>query len=493
MQKIKTKKILSSFVLGILLASQVLFVTTVLLIPKPVQAQSIDPLSVPTADQPSIWQRILIAAGRQILLRFVEHFINKFVNKLLDKYKIRNFLYYDQVLSDYYLNRFIRDKIKDPNLYSIYTKLESAYVSGQPTGATNAPDPRKALIPQIKKRIYDLYVQEGGVPTSTITSPPSNLTDADYFALASLYFLHPPESTENNVRNSFNNFQVEARDASQDEIKVGSGLKAARDITGAVNKAKSFISNPTVYTQIWLDSVIKVKAKYSFDPNDFWSQIGSLVGNYIWSQLTLDRSTDVLPDDPNAYLPEGNTGNPSLGTAIDIDGDGIMDGYDYDGDGQLDVCNYGGLDGGGNPPCMGSIQALNGGAQPDLNCTNTPGSLACNSTDHSDLVTRVKNYLISRGQQFNTFCDAYEITRRVAWALRGEGVGLMTTYHTTQCNGYSADVIAYTDNSGVDILTSCGPPDNTNGPTWQPLPPGTEQSRVHYEAPTDPGDPAGSY
>ena len=53
-------------------------------------------------------------------------------------------------------------------------------------------------------------------------------------------------------------------------------------------------------------------------------------------------------------------------------------------------------------------------------------------------------------------------------------------------------MIAYPDNSGVDILIGVGPPDNTNGPTWQPKPPATEPG-VYYVPPTDPGDPVGSY
>jgi hypothetical protein len=125
-------------------------------------------------------------------------------------------------------------------------------------------------------------------------------------------------------------------------------------------------------------------------------------------------------------------------------------------------------------------------------CQTQPNNTACNSADQTDLVRRVKEYLIAKGQQFNTYCDAFEIVRRVAWALRGDGGGLLTTPHTTQCNGFSADIVAYPDKSGVDILIGAGPLANTNGPAWQRQPPATEAG-VNYALPTDPEDPPGSY
>jgi hypothetical protein len=522
----QTKKTLTSFVLAIFMSSQVLLVFAIMLSPRSASAQLMgeqpipsvgitgfymDPTVLPTSDLPTVWERVTVAIGQQIALRFTEYFVNKYVNKLLEKYRIRNFLYYDQVLSDYYLNRFIQDKIKDPNLYNIYAKLEYAYVSGQPTGATNAPDPRKALIPQIKKRIYDLYVQEGGVPTSTITSPPSNLTDADYFALASLYFLHPPESTESNLRAGFMETQTQAEASSSLELETGQGLKSARDITNAVGAARSFVTNPSTYVQTWLKNVIKVKAKYSFDPNDFWTSIGSALGNFLWSQFNLDKSSGVLSDDPDNYVPEDNDNNPPSGTPIDIDGDGSPDGYDYDGDGQLDICTFGGVTTGtAGPPCKGSQAAMlppedqnqggpnpnsrdidgdgkvdgldednngsldicyyggaNGGSGPPCLgsvAASIPPDALTRHPDQSALVAQIKSDLEAQGVDLSGSCGGFEITKRVAWALAGEGAGLSSG---NDCNGYKDDIIMYTDGYNYDILSGTG---TANGPQWLPQP-----------------------
>lgn len=130
-----------------------------------------------------------------------------------------------------------------------------------------------------------------------------------------------------------------------------------------------------------------------------------------------------------------------------------------------------------------------------LTCTDVPTAKACTMPNHQGLVENVKNYLIAKGQQFNSYCDAFEIVKRVAWALRNEGAGLMTTFHTTQCGGFSADVIAYPDGSGVDILGCAGGPTpdcTNNAPSWQPGPDNPEAG-VDYAPATDPGDPAGSY
>ncbi len=123
-------------------------------------------------------------------------------------------------------------------------------------------------------------------------------------------------------------------------------------------------------------------------------------------------------------------------------------------------------------------------------CADLPNSLACKAPNHGDLVGRVKTYVASKnyfGQTGN--CAAFEIVKRVAWSLSGEGGGLMATFHSTQCNGFSADVMAYTDNSGADLLGDAG---GANNPQWGPMPPTTE-SGVHYAPATDPGDPTGSY
>lgn len=124
-----------------------------------------------------------------------------------------------------------------------------------------------------------------------------------------------------------------------------------------------------------------------------------------------------------------------------------------------------------------------------LTCTDVPSALACVAPNHVDLVGRVKDYLIAQNINISGFCGAFEITKRVAWALQGDGAGVLKTWHSGQCNGFAAGNIAYTDNSGVDILSDEG---GDNTPGWGPGP-SQNDSGVYYVAPTDPGDPAGSY
>ena len=106
-----------------------------------------------------------------------------------------------------------------------------------------------------------------------------------------------------------------------------------------------------------------------------------------------------------------------------------------------------------------------------------------------ELVSRVKDALVARGQTFTTNCDAFEITRRVAWALRGQGALLIGK--TPGQNGcdfagqrFSHDAIAFLNAPWRDILRDAGPPKNTNLPAWNV----TGSSAAPLYEPFDPGD-----
>lgn len=109
--------------------------------------------------------------------------------------------------------------------------------------------------------------------------------------------------------------------------------------------------------------------------------------------------------------------------------------------------------------------------------------------DHTDVVAAVKAALVQRGQTFTTNCDAFEITRRVAWILRGEGALLIGK--SAGQNGcefgdrtYSHDALAL-PTGWRDLLESAGPPANLNGPAWAPT--GASPTAPLYP-PFDPGD-----
>ena len=92
--------------------------------------------------------------------------------------------------------------------------------------------------------------------------------------------------------------------------------------------------------------------------------------------------------------------------------------------------------------------------------------------DQTALVKKIKDELIAKGQTFTTNCDAFQITGRVAWALRDQSAMLIVKTPgqngCTWTNGvrYSHDAIAFSD-GWVDCLGSAGPPLNTNQPSWQ--------------------------
>lgn len=92
------------------------------------------------------------------------------------------------------------------------------------------------------------------------------------------------------------------------------------------------------------------------------------------------------------------------------------------------------------------------------------------------LVERIKSELVARGQTFQTNCDAFSITGRVAWELRQRGAVLLVknpgqngcdiTSGPHAGRKVSHDAIGFLD-GWVDCLASAGPPSNENRPVWQ--------------------------
>jgi hypothetical protein len=79
-------------------------------------------------------------------------------------------------------------------------------------------------------------------------------------------------------------------------------------------------------------------------------------------------------------------------------------------------------------------------------------------------VQAVKAQLEAAGVNLVGPCGAFAITKRVAWGLRGAGIGLLDKPGGNQCDGYSVDVLVLPGGGDiVDILSDGG---GQNTPSW---------------------------
>lgn len=83
------------------------------------------------------------------------------------------------------------------------------------------------------------------------------------------------------------------------------------------------------------------------------------------------------------------------------------------------------------------------------------------------VVASVKDGLVARGVDLSGPCGAFQITKRVAWALRGTGAGLLEKPSGNNCDARAVDIIVYADGHGYDILSDGG---GANGPAWNDVP-----------------------
>jgi hypothetical protein len=102
--------------------------------------------------------------------------------------------------------------------------------------------------------------------------------------------------------------------------------------------------------------------------------------------------------------------------------------------------------------------------------------------NHEGIVQSVKAQLVATGANLAGPCGAFEITKRVAWILRGEGAGLLhKNPGQNQCAGVGVDVVIYQDGRLFDILTDSG---GANGPVWHQI---ESVSPSLWRPPVDPG------
>lgn len=99
------------------------------------------------------------------------------------------------------------------------------------------------------------------------------------------------------------------------------------------------------------------------------------------------------------------------------------------------------------------------------------------------LVAQIKAQLEAKGMDLSGPCGAFQITKRVAWALRAQGAGLLSKPSGNNCEGYAVDIVMFPDGTGVDCLSDGG---GSNGPTWGATEIADGVSR--YRPAVDPGD-----
>jgi hypothetical protein len=102
--------------------------------------------------------------------------------------------------------------------------------------------------------------------------------------------------------------------------------------------------------------------------------------------------------------------------------------------------------------------------------------------NHTDVVARIKADLEGRGVNLTGPDGAFEITKRVAWELRGEGAGLLDKPGGNNSHGFATDIICYPSGQIYDILVSGG---DVNGPSWQDAG-AVDASRYRAPVPVDP-------
>lgn len=85
----------------------------------------------------------------------------------------------------------------------------------------------------------------------------------------------------------------------------------------------------------------------------------------------------------------------------------------------------------------------------------------------ADVVGSVKAALQARGVDLSGPCGAFQITKRVAWQLRGNGAGTLDKPSGNNCEGRAVDIIVFNDGHGYDILSDGG---GANGPAWNDVP-----------------------
>lgn len=119
----------------------------------------------------------------------------------------------------------------------------------------------------------------------------------------------------------------------------------------------------------------------------------------------------------------------------------------------------------------------------------TLASVPVMAQDPVDLVRATKDSLVSAGVNLSGPCGAFAITGRVAWALRGQGWGLIAKNPAqngcdTPNGRFAVDALTNLDGSAVDLLINS---ETDNTPAWQILSGPVAGPNALWRAPFDLG------
>ncbi len=290
-----------------------------------------------------------LAAAERIALNYTNKYLTRFVNKLIDKYKIRNYLYYAKLLDYYYLNQYIADKIADPDLRQIYLLLaNSVKVTVKTTAQVRQESAAKqaAQLATIRKAMADYHVNHGGLDPKRVGDPSSFPDDTAYIDYVLAYTSNPQSFSEASLTEEVANAQADAEKASAQEIGESRGFKSSRASENGptgLQIAQAVIQNPAGFVQDFSTTAIKTLFEGSYNKNSIYSSVGALLGNFIFNKLQLDRNGGVFNEYQNNYQPDTGATSTVNAVEIDIDADGFPDGEDTDRDGQLNNCYHGGI------------------------------------------------------------------------------------------------------------------------------------------------------
>jgi hypothetical protein len=380
-----------------------------------------------------ILKDIGIGVAQRLAISYANKYLTKFVDKLINKYRIKDYLAYDKVLSGHYLNQLIFNSTDDPDLRAIYGIL-ARDVNSRATVTDPKTGKSKPVMVALREKLDVYYHQQGGINSNNIYNPGAAVTDQQYFARVQAYFSSPPDFSRQNTYGEFARLKAASDKAAGTEIGNNKdGLKNDRSTPpdlvahtckfslledeslpwlvrlglinmaeaqepppplpsyptpggnayltpystpvyvetdknteeGCINMggewvvdktaiAQSVIQNPSAFVHNFATAGIQQIFASNFGVRDnIYTTIGSLLGNFIFNKLNLEKSGGTYNESGSKYDEKNASVVPPV-KDLDIDGDSLPDGQDVDDDDKLtsivDACYHGGT----APNCKGS-------------------------------------------------------------------------------------------------------------------------------------------